>query len=129
VNMQTRKFVLQAGIDSGELDKWVAAGWLMPRQNGTKQDYSDVDLARAHLIRDLLDLGVNGGYPDRSRSCRPAPRIAAHSAGASDAAGGAPPHMIPIQTARVIAAVPVIVVKAEPPHPIGGFHVPRRQSQ
>jgi chaperone modulatory protein CbpM len=57
--MQTRTFVLQAGIDTEELDKWVAAGWLIPHQNGTAHDYSDVDLARAHLIRDLQDLGVN----------------------------------------------------------------------
>ena len=57
--MQTRKFVLQARIDTEELEKWVAAGWLIPGQDGDKRDYSDVDLARAHLIRDLQTLGVN----------------------------------------------------------------------
>jgi chaperone modulatory protein CbpM len=57
--MRTREFVLQARIDAEELGKWVAAGWLLPRQNSAGQDYSDVDLARAHLIRDLQQLGVN----------------------------------------------------------------------
>jgi chaperone modulatory protein CbpM len=57
--MQTREFVLHARIEIEQLDKWVGAGWLIPRQNDTEKDYSDVDLARAHLIRDLLDLGVN----------------------------------------------------------------------
>ena len=57
--MRTREFVLQARVAVEELDKWVAAGWLIPRRSGANQDYSDVDLARAHLIRDLQDLGVN----------------------------------------------------------------------
>lgn len=57
--MQTREFILQARIDIEELDKWVAAGWLIPRQKRARRDYSHVDLARAHLIRDLQGLGVN----------------------------------------------------------------------
>lgn len=57
--MQTRKFALQARIDIKVVEQWVAAGWLIPQQEGDNPDYSDVDLARAHLIRDLQDLGVN----------------------------------------------------------------------
>ena len=57
--MQAGEFVLQARIDAEELDKWVAAGWLLPRHDGATRHYSDVDLARAHLIRDLQGLGVN----------------------------------------------------------------------
>ena len=57
--MQARKFVLQARIDTEELEKWVAAGWLLPSEDSDKRDYSDIDLARAHLIRDLKTLGVN----------------------------------------------------------------------
>jgi len=57
--MRRREFVLQARIEAEELDRWVAAGWLIPHRSGAKRDYSDVDLARAHLIRDLRDLGVN----------------------------------------------------------------------
>jgi chaperone modulatory protein CbpM len=57
--MQTREFVLQARIDAEELDRWIAAGWLLPRESDAVPDYSDVDLARALLIRDLQNLGVN----------------------------------------------------------------------
>ena len=57
--METSEFVLQARIDIEELDKWVAAGWLAPRQNRAGPDYSNIDLARASLIRDLQNLGVN----------------------------------------------------------------------
>jgi chaperone modulatory protein CbpM len=57
--MQRREFILQARLDTAELDRWVAAGWLVPRRMGAKRAYSHVDLARAHLIRDLQHLGVN----------------------------------------------------------------------
>ena len=57
--MQRREFVLQARIEADELDQWLSAGWLIPHREGAKADYSDIDLARAHLIRDLRDLGVN----------------------------------------------------------------------
>ena len=39
---------------------WLTAGWLIaPREAAKEPDYSDIDLARAHLIRDLCELGVN----------------------------------------------------------------------
>jgi chaperone modulatory protein CbpM len=57
--METREFVPQARIDAKVLDEWVEAGWLIPDQIDTGQRYSEVDLARAHLIRDLHELGVN----------------------------------------------------------------------
>jgi chaperone modulatory protein CbpM len=57
--MQTRKFALLARIGTEELDNWVSEGWLVPGQNDDTRDYSEVDLARAHLIRDLRDMGVN----------------------------------------------------------------------
>ena len=58
--MQRREFVLQAHIEIDELDRWLTAGWLIPpREDAKEADYSDIDLARAHLIRDLRELGVN----------------------------------------------------------------------
>jgi chaperone modulatory protein CbpM len=57
--MDTAEFVQQARIDVRELDEWVAAKWLLPDQVDTDRHYSDADLARAHLIGDLRDLGVN----------------------------------------------------------------------
>jgi chaperone modulatory protein CbpM len=57
--METGEFLLRARINAKVLDEWVEAGWLIPDQIGTGRRYSDVDLARAHLIRDLRDLGIN----------------------------------------------------------------------
>jgi chaperone modulatory protein CbpM len=57
--MQTREFILEARIDAKKLEEWVEAGWLIPDQVDTGRRYSEVDLARVHLIRDLHDLGVN----------------------------------------------------------------------
>jgi chaperone modulatory protein CbpM len=57
--METREFVLKARMDAKVLDDWVEAGWLIPDQIGAGRRYSEVDLARAHLIHDLYDLGVN----------------------------------------------------------------------
>ena len=45
-------------LDNKVLEQWAEAGWLMPRHS-TEQRFSDVDLARAQLIQDLKDLGVN----------------------------------------------------------------------
>ena len=46
-------------LDDQVLDEWAEAGWLIPRQDSTGQRFSDVDFARAQLIQDLKDLGVN----------------------------------------------------------------------
>ncbi|MCI4679153.1 chaperone modulator CbpM [Rhodoblastus acidophilus] len=57
--MQSRTFILQARIEAEELEIWCAEGWLLPRETEAGRDFSDVDLARAHFIRDLRNLGVN----------------------------------------------------------------------
>jgi chaperone modulatory protein CbpM len=57
--METGEFLLRARINGKVLDEWVEAGWLIPDQIDTGRRYSEVDLARAHLIRDLRDLGIN----------------------------------------------------------------------
>ena len=42
------------------LETFIAAGWIIPPQTEPELMFSDVDLARAQLIRDLReDLGVN----------------------------------------------------------------------
>ena len=48
-----------APVDNPILEQWVEVGWLNPQHHSTGQRFSDVDLARAQLIRDLQDLGVN----------------------------------------------------------------------
>ncbi|HEY7662191.1 MAG TPA: chaperone modulator CbpM [Xanthobacteraceae bacterium] len=55
-----QEFLLRAHLEHRSLEAWIAAGWLIPPQTGPEPMFSDVDLARAQLIRDLReDLGVN----------------------------------------------------------------------
>jgi len=55
-----QEFLLRARLEHGSLEAWIAAGWLIPPQTDPELAFSDVDLARAQLIRDLReDLGVN----------------------------------------------------------------------
>jgi chaperone modulatory protein CbpM len=57
--VDTTEFVLRARVDVTELNEWVAAGWLIPDHVETGRRYSETDLARAYLIGDLRELGVN----------------------------------------------------------------------
>jgi chaperone modulatory protein CbpM len=60
VTMRTREFLLAARLEASVLAVWVEAGWLIPRRDDNADDFSDTDLARAQLIRDLQhDMGVN----------------------------------------------------------------------
>ncbi len=55
-----QEFLLRARVEHRSLEAWIAAGWLVPPQTEPELLFSDVDLARAQLIRDLReDLGVN----------------------------------------------------------------------
>ena len=57
--MEPHEISCDVKVDNKAFDQWVEAGWLLPHQNFAGRRFSDVDLARAHLIRDLQDLGVN----------------------------------------------------------------------
>jgi chaperone modulatory protein CbpM len=58
ISMQ--EFLLRTRVEHQSLDAWIQAGWLIPPQTEPELAFSDVDLARAQLIRDLRDdLGVN----------------------------------------------------------------------
>ena len=58
--MRMREFLLAARVDATVLETWVTAGWLVPRRDQEAADFSEADLARACLIRDLQhDMGVN----------------------------------------------------------------------
>jgi chaperone modulatory protein CbpM len=59
MNMKAREFALQARINAQTLDAWLEAGWLTPHRTDKGTHYSEIDLARAHLIEDLKDLGIN----------------------------------------------------------------------
>src|SRR2546430_2717703 len=58
--MDTRGFLLHARLDTKALEAWIEAGWVLPRQDAEAHPFSEVDVARAQLIRDLKeDFGVN----------------------------------------------------------------------
>jgi chaperone modulatory protein CbpM len=55
-----REFLIRARLEHRSLEDWIAAGWIVPPQTDPELMFSDVDLARAQLIRDLReDFGVN----------------------------------------------------------------------
>ena len=58
--ISTQEFLLRARLEHQSMEAWIAAGWLIPPQTHPEPAFSEVDLARAQLIRDLReDLGVN----------------------------------------------------------------------
>jgi chaperone modulatory protein CbpM len=58
--MKRHEFLLQSRLEAHIVDAWIEAGWLRPQGRGRAIDFSDIDMARASLIRDLQrDLGVN----------------------------------------------------------------------
>jgi chaperone modulatory protein CbpM len=58
--MERRQFLEHARLDGAALEAFISAGWLMPRRRGGAPRFSEIDLVRARLIRDLQhDLGVN----------------------------------------------------------------------
>jgi chaperone modulatory protein CbpM len=58
VNKQ--EFLTHTGIPTQTLDLWLEQRWLIPDQTSAEMNFSDMDIARARLIRDLkTDFGVN----------------------------------------------------------------------
>ncbi len=56
----TAEFLVHAQLDRQTLDVWIEEGWLIPGGTEVQQVFYETDLARAQLIRDLIeDLGVN----------------------------------------------------------------------
>ena len=55
-----QEFCLQVGIEYRTLRVWVDEGWLAPRRDDAGLVLSEMDAARARLIRDLREsMGVN----------------------------------------------------------------------
>jgi chaperone modulatory protein CbpM len=58
------EFQMRARIETETLQAWIEASWLVPRRTSARTEaapsFTEADLARAELIRDLKDdLGVN----------------------------------------------------------------------
>ena len=55
-----QEFCLQVGIEHRTLRVWVDEGWLAPQRDSAGLVLSEMDAARARLIRDLREcIGVN----------------------------------------------------------------------
>ena len=53
-------FLARAELDRQTLEVWIEEEWLIPSRTTTDLAFSETDLARAKLIRELIDgLGVN----------------------------------------------------------------------
>jgi chaperone modulatory protein CbpM len=58
--MNKQEFLTSAGLEVQTLEFWIEQEWLIPDQTAAEVSFSDTDVARAHLIRDLKgDFGVN----------------------------------------------------------------------
>ena len=54
------EFLERAKIDHSTLEVWIEEEWLIPTRMAQEPVFSEADLARAKLIRDLIDdMGVN----------------------------------------------------------------------
>jgi chaperone modulatory protein CbpM len=58
--METKEFIDRSHLDIPTLNAWIEAEWLLPVTSRERFLFSEADLARARLIRDLkVDFGVN----------------------------------------------------------------------
>ncbi len=56
----TVDFLARAHVDRETLEIWIEEEWLVPSEMTSERAFTEADLARAQLIRDLMDdLGVN----------------------------------------------------------------------
>ena len=55
-----REFLERARLDSATLTIWIEEEWIVPGRTERELAFTEMDLARANLIRDLRDnMGVN----------------------------------------------------------------------
>jgi chaperone modulatory protein CbpM len=58
--METQEFIDRSHLDIPTLNAWIEAEWLLPVTSRKQLLFSEADLARVRLIRDLkVDFGVN----------------------------------------------------------------------
>jgi chaperone modulatory protein CbpM len=65
MTMNKQEFVTRAGLQMQTLELWLEQRWLIPEQSSAGTNFSDMDVARARLIRDLKDdFGINDAGVD-----------------------------------------------------------------
>lgn len=58
--MTEEEFIAIIRVDRNTLTVWVESGWLQPRGRAPERVFSEIDMARAQLIADLMGpMGVN----------------------------------------------------------------------
>jgi chaperone modulatory protein CbpM len=60
MNITRQEFLIRARLDGDTLEAWIAEEWIVPTSADPEASFTDADLARVELIRDLKgDLEVN----------------------------------------------------------------------
>jgi chaperone modulatory protein CbpM len=60
MKLSKQEFLSLSGMEHETLTAWIEEEWLIPSASSAGMSFSDIDVARARLIRDLqIDLGVN----------------------------------------------------------------------
>jgi chaperone modulatory protein CbpM len=58
--LKRTEFMTQLSIDEQTLETWLAQEWIVPVRAASDDAFTEADVARARLIKDLIeDLGVN----------------------------------------------------------------------
>jgi chaperone modulatory protein CbpM len=58
--MSKHAFLTSSGVEAQMLEFWIEQQWLIPTQTDAELGFSDTDVARAHLIRDMKGVfGIN----------------------------------------------------------------------
>ena len=60
MKLSQQEFLSLSGIGHETLNAWIGEDWLIPSGSSVELSFSEIDIARAQLIRDLqIDFGVN----------------------------------------------------------------------
>lgn len=60
MRMTKQEFLISSGLQVQVLEFWLEQRWLVPDEAAGEMHFHDIDIARAHLIRQLKDdIGAN----------------------------------------------------------------------
>jgi len=60
MKLSKQEFLSLSGMGHDTLDTWIEEEWLVPSGTSLELSFTEVDIARARLVRDLqMDFGVN----------------------------------------------------------------------
>jgi len=60
MKISKQEFLIHSGLGQETLASWLEEQWLKPSDSSAEMSFSDIDIARAQLIRDLQEImGVN----------------------------------------------------------------------